>query len=138
VEGGSLGGYLALRAAAYDHRISCAVGNSGGGSFPREMIANPIFAREMLYMTGLKNLEEVITMLEPLDLKKVPPLDRPLLIIHGGKDNIIPVEQAHYIMDWAIGEKELKYYPDGEHCCINYKDEMHPYVNDWFRKHLMK
>jgi hypothetical protein len=41
-------------------------------------------------------------------------------------------------MEWAVGEKELKYYPDGEHCCVNYKDEVNPYINDWFRKHLMK
>jgi alpha-beta hydrolase superfamily lysophospholipase len=58
--------------------------------------------------------------LEQFDIKKAPPLDRPLLIIHGGEDRLVPVEQAHYIMDWAVGEKELKHYPDGEHCCINY------------------
>jgi alpha-beta hydrolase superfamily lysophospholipase len=140
VEGWSLGGYLAPRAAAFDRRISCAVGNSGPGFFPEEeMIAkNPILAREILYMTGLKNLEGHKTELEQFDLKKVPPLDRPLLIIHGGEDKLIPIEHAHYIMEWAVGEKELKYYPDGEHCCVNYKDEVNPYINDWFRKHLMK
>jgi alpha-beta hydrolase superfamily lysophospholipase len=137
VEGWSLGGYLAPRAAAFDRRISCAVGNGGPGYLPRE-IANPIYAREILYMTGLKNLEGLETKWEQFDLKKVPPLDRPLLVIHGGEDKILPVEHAHYIMEWAVGEKELKYYPDGEHCCVNYKDEVYPYVNDWFRKHLMK
>jgi alpha-beta hydrolase superfamily lysophospholipase len=138
VEGWSLGGYLAPRAAAFDRRISCAVGNSGPGFLPKELVANPISAREILYMTGLKNLEEVKTEFEQFDLKKAPPLDRPLLIIHGGKDRLIPIEHAHYIIDWAVGEKELKYYPDGDHCCVNYKDEVHPYINDWFRKHLMK
>jgi dienelactone hydrolase len=138
VEGWSLGGYLAPRAAAFDRRISCAVGNSGPGFLPMELVVNPITAREILYMTGSKNFEGVKTELERFDIKKAPPLDRPLLIIHGGKDNLIPAEQAHYIMDWAVGEKELKYYPDGEHCCVNYKDEVNPYINDWFRKHLMK
>jgi dienelactone hydrolase len=137
VEGWSLGGYLAPRAAAFDRRISCAVGNGGPGYLPRE-IANPIYAREILYMTGLKNLEGLETKWEQFDLKKVPPLDRPLLIIHGGEDKLIPAEHAHYIMEWAVGEKELKYYPDGEHCCVNYKDEVHPYINDWFRKHLIE
>jgi pimeloyl-ACP methyl ester carboxylesterase len=138
VEGWSLGGYLAPRAAAFDRRISCAVGNGGPGYFPREINANPIYAREILYMTGLKNLGELKTELEQFDLKKVPSLDCPLLIIHGGEDRLIPIEHAHYIMDWAVGEKELKYYPDGEHCCVNYKDEVQPYINDWFRRHLMK
>ena len=64
-------------------------------------------------------------------------MNRPLLIIHGGKDKLIPnsKEQVDYIMDWAIGEKELKFYPDGEHCCVNYMDEILPYVVDWFKKH---
>jgi hypothetical protein len=73
VEGWSLGGYLAPRAAAFDRRISCAVGNGGPGFFLREIIANPIYSRAMLYMTGLKKIEEVKTIMEPLDLKKVPP-----------------------------------------------------------------
>jgi alpha-beta hydrolase superfamily lysophospholipase len=140
VEGWSLGGYLAPRAAAFDHRISCAVGNGGPGFLPMELVANPITAREILYMIGLKNPEEAGNMMEQFDIKKAPPLDRPLLIFHSGKDRLITngKEHADYFMDWAVGEKELKYYPDGEHCCVNYKDEVLPYINDWFRKHLMK
>jgi alpha-beta hydrolase superfamily lysophospholipase len=78
--------------------------------------------------------------MEQMDIKKAPPLDRPLLIVCGRKDQVIPnpKEQADYVMDWAAGEKELKYYPDGEHCCINYLDEVRSYINDWFRKHLLK
>jgi hypothetical protein len=47
-------------------------------------------------------------------------------------------EHADYFMEWAVGEKELKYYPDGEHICANYLDEVLPYAIDWLRKHLMK
>ena len=39
-------------------------------------------------------------------------------------------------MDWAIGEKELKPYSEGEHACINFLDEVVPYSIDWPRKHL--
>ena len=49
-------------------------------------------------------------------------------------DKIRNREQVECIMDWAIGEKELKYYPDGEHCCANYFDEVIPYSIDWLRK----
>ena len=140
IEGWSLGGYLAPRAAAFDKRVSCAVGNGGGGFFPVGMARNPIYAREMCYVMGLESVEELETVMAQMDLKKVPPLDRPLLVICGGKDQVIPKakEQADYIMNWAVGEKELKYYPEGEHCCVNYFDEVHPYINDWLRKHLLK
>jgi len=40
-------------------------------------------------------------------------------------------------MDWAIGEKELKSYPKGKHCCGNFLDEVVPYSIDWLRKHLL-
>jgi hypothetical protein len=32
--------------------------------------------------------------------------------------------------------KELKFYPDGEHVCANYLDEVIPYTIDWFIKHV--
>ncbi len=40
-------------------------------------------------------------------------------------------------MEWAVGEKELKYYPEGEHVCANYLDETDAYTIDWLKKHLM-
>jgi dienelactone hydrolase len=141
MEGWSFSGYLAPRAAALDKRISCTVGNGGFGFISNKMKLNPIYAREMCHIMGMENPKEILTvMTEQMDLRKVPPLDRPLLIVCGGKDQVIPYpkEQADYVMDWAVGEKELKYYPEGEHCCINYRDEVLSYINDWFRKHLLK
>ena len=84
--------------------------------------------------------EEAKEWLGKIDIKHAPPLDRPLLIIHGGKDVVVPnpKDQVDCIMNWAAGEKELRYYPDGEHCCANYFDEVIPYSIDWLRKHLLK
>ena len=66
-------------------------------------------------------------------------LDRPLLVFHSGKDRLIPhgKEHADCFMEWAAGERELRFYPDGEHICANYLDEVLPYTIDWLRKHLM-
>ncbi len=118
--GSSFGGYLSPRAAAFEKRISCAIGNSGFGYLKTEMAktANPIWVRDLLYVTGFKNIADMKAAWKRIDIKEAPPLERPLLIIQGGKDIVIPQpkEQADYIMDWAVGEKELKYYPDGEHC----------------------
>jgi dienelactone hydrolase len=140
--GWSFGGYLAPRAAAFDKRISCAIGNGGVGYITTEMAkkVSPIWARDLLYVTGFKNIAEAKAVWSEIDIKKAPPLDCPLLIIHGGKDIVVPSpkEQVDYIMNWAIGEKELRWYPDGEHCCANYFDEVIPYSIDWLRKHLFK
>jgi dipeptidyl aminopeptidase/acylaminoacyl peptidase len=140
--GWSFGGYLAPRAAAFDRRISCAIGNGGVGHITAEMAkkVNPIWSKDLLYVTGLKSAAEAQATWNEIDINKAPPLDRPLLIIHGGKDIVVPSpkEQVDYIMKWAVGEKESKWYPDGEHCCANYFDEVIPYSIDWFRKHLLE
>jgi alpha-beta hydrolase superfamily lysophospholipase len=139
--GMSFGGYLAARAAAFDNRIRCVVGNGGPGYLPppsQLRHGNPIWIRDLLHVMGFNTIEEASPTWESIDIKKAPPLDRPILFIQGGKDRIIPDPrgQADYIMDWAVGEKELRYYPEGEHCCANFLDEVIPYSMDWLRKQL--
>ncbi len=140
--GFSLGGYLSPRAAAFDKRICCAVGNGGPAclrGFSNEKTVNPILLKGLPYLTGAKNYQEALERLD-IDIKKAPPLDRPLLIFHSGKDRLIPDGRKHAdcFMEWAVGEKELKYYPAGEHICANYLDEVLPYAIDWLGKHLIK
>lgn len=138
--GFSLGGYLAPLCAAHDRRVRCTVGNSGfaqiGGVAGAKRL-NPLWQRGILYLTGRDNFEEAVERFD-LDITKAPPLDRPLLFFHAGKDEVMPTpkQQAETFMEWAVGEKELKYYPDAEHCTVNYLDEVFPYILDWLKKHL--
>ena len=34
------------------------------------------------------------------------------------------------------GKKELVYYPEAEHCTVDFLDEVFPYIVDWLRRHL--
>ncbi|TFG90657.1 MAG: alpha/beta hydrolase [Candidatus Atribacteria bacterium] len=133
----SLGGYFSFRAAALDKRICCAVVISGPGYFTTLSELKKVKGA-LLYTTGANSLKEVKSLWSEISIKEVPQLDRPLLLIYGEEDKTIPIEHAYYIMDWTIGEKELKSYPEGEHACINFLDEVVPYSIDWLRKHLLE
>lgn len=72
-----------------------------------------------------------------IDIKKFSPLERPMLIIQGGKDDIVPPEHVCYYMDWEIGRnKELFYFEDSNHCYQYRFDIVIPYTVDWFKKYL--
>jgi len=133
----SLGGYFSFRAAALDKRICCAVVISGPGYFPTLSELKKI-KRGLFYITGANSLKEVTSLWGEISVKEVPQFDRPLLLIYGEEDKLFPIEHAYYIMDWTIGEKELKSYPEGKHACINFLDEVVPYSIDWLRKHLLE
>jgi alpha-beta hydrolase superfamily lysophospholipase len=138
--GFSLGGYLAPVCAAYDRRICCTVGNSGfariGGLSGAKKL-NPIWQRGVNYLTGCERFEDAVRNFD-LDINSAPVLDRPLLFFHAGKDEVMPTpkKQADAFMEWARGEKDLQYYPEAEHCTVDYLDEVFPYIVDWLQRHL--
>lgn len=138
--GFSMGGFFSPLAAAHDRRIKCAAGNCGPADLQFLLPirkANPILIGGFPHAAGTDNLEQVVEKLD-YDITKAPPLDRPMLILHSGKDRIIPDGKKHAdkFMNWAVGEKELKFYPDGEHVCVNYMDEAFTYMVDWTKRHL--
>lgn len=140
--GFSMGGYFAPVAAAHDRRISCCAGNGGPADLAfllPERKANPILIKGFPHAAGTDTLEKAVKKLN-YDITQSPALDRPMLMLHSGRDRIIPDGRKHAekFMNWAVGEKELKFYPDGEHVCANYLDEVLPYTVDWLRRHLLK
>jgi alpha-beta hydrolase superfamily lysophospholipase len=138
--GWSLGGYLSPRAAAFDQRICCAIG-SGGPAHARylsnKMKVNPLLLKGIPHLVGTETYQESLDLFD-IDIKAAAPMDRPLLIFHSGKDNLIPNGKEHgdTFMAWAVGKKELKYYPEGVHVCANYLDETDAYMIDWLKIQL--
>jgi len=138
--GWSLGGYLSPRAAAFDKRIRAAIGSGGPAharGFSNKMKVNPLLLKGIPHLVGAQTYEKALDLFE-IDIMTAPPMDRPLLIFHSGNDKLIPDGKEHgdCFMNWAVGERELKFYPDGTHVCANYLDETDAYMIDWLRKHL--
>ncbi len=136
--GFSMGGYFAPLIAAHDKRVKCVVSNGGPAKLsliPTGFRANPIMKRCFPHATGKKSYEESLEYLN-YDITNAPPVECPLLLFHSGNDKILPHGEKHaeVFMDRAEGEKELVFYPDGEHVCANYLDEVIPKTMDWLLK----
>lgn len=140
VVGWSLGGYLAPRAAAFDPRIRCAVGSCGPAFddfLANKNKVNPLLLTGIPHLVGAESYSEALTLID-WDISSCPRMERPLLIFQAGQDRLIPDGEEHgrVFMEWAVGEKELKFYPDGQHVCANYLDETDTYMIDWLTKQL--
>jgi pimeloyl-ACP methyl ester carboxylesterase len=62
----------------------------------------------------------------------------PLLVLHGGADEVVPVEDARAIHANASGLKSLKVLPGGDHRFTRPEDleEVLNAARDWFKKYL--
>ena len=140
VVGLSFGGLSSVIAAAQDPRIDCVISNGGYAYIPPLSFIKKLHISTRLavsYMSGINSMKEFYQKFGHLDIKNFPPLERPMLIIQGGKDDVVPAEHAFYFMDWAVGkDKELLYIEDSNHCCQDRFDIVMPYTIDWFKKYL--
>lgn len=138
VFGPSMGGYLAPRSAARDHRIkACA---ASGGSFDRSRIINRLddpfeFARNA-HIWKIYDKERLAEVLRQSTLEGVAQEIRcPLLILHGTRD-FVPMEQAERLYAAAGGPKELVVIGDGNHVSNNKPYVYRPLVGDFMARVL--
>jgi 2,6-dihydroxypseudooxynicotine hydrolase len=65
-------------------------------------------------------------------------LRSPVLVLHGGRDRVIPPREAHRIAD-ALGDRaELRLEPEGSHSCNNLFSVVRPAVADWVADRLAR
>ncbi|MBN1927406.1 MAG: alpha/beta hydrolase [Prolixibacteraceae bacterium] len=135
--GFSLGGFLAPFSAAFDKRVKYVVANSGWANNEglKGIEKLKLHKRGVTYMTGCNNIEDAAIKFN-LNINDAPNLECPILYFHAGRDEVInnPRKQAEAIMNWARGEKELRFYENAEHCTVDYLDEVLPYAVDWYLK----
>jgi len=137
VFGVSLGGYYAARSAAYEPRVRAAVELTGPYRFDldwdtlppqtrttfqhRSGAASPAQARERAAALTLEDAAARITC--------------PLLVVHGGRDRLIPPYHAERLAREAPGA-ELMMDPDGGHGLANHAFESRSAMADWLVSRL--
>jgi len=137
VVGVSLGGYYAVRAAAWEPRVAAAVAISGPYNFGECWAGLPELTKAaFIHHSGSRTATEARDRASALDLAPVlPRLRRPLLVIAGRQDRIIPPDHAERTAA-AAPQAELVLYPDGQHVCNNIPYRYRPLAADWMGERL--
>lgn len=135
--GHSLGGWAAILAAAADERVKAVtvyspVVDPQAFAMDEDVAAaeftpwiNGItpaeFTRQWRALTGPFNALNEVAKVEP----------RPLLIIHGELDEVVPVEQGQALYEAAGQPKKLVRIPNGNHALAWQRPLLRRYLLDW-------
>jgi dienelactone hydrolase len=136
VWGSSLGGFLALRAAAFEPRIRAAVSSGGFYDF-RDYRFWPVSTQlnvlEDLLLPSLADVRAYLA--ERCSLEGLTErIGCPYLVIHGARDELVSVEEATRMAEGAQGE--LVVFEDGFHTCTNDNATLVPLMCDWMARTL--
>jgi 2,6-dihydroxypseudooxynicotine hydrolase len=136
--GVSLGGYYAPRAAAYEPRIRAAAGISGPFNFGDCWDSLPQPTRETVaHHTGAASLDQAREKAGELDLTDAAArIGRPLLVVAGKHDRLIPWRQTERIAQ-AAPNATWVLYEEGSHVCNNIPYKYRPLTADWLAEQLM-
>lgn len=139
VFGHSLGSWAALAGSARDGRVK-AVALSGAFTEPAAVPLDAAYVAEFL-LPGLRGIDPASFSdqwknLEPglfsrSLIKSIPP--RPLLIIHGQDDEIVPCSNAALLQEHAGGDARLEIIPGADHDYCWHRKEVRRILLDWIK-----
>lgn len=134
----SLGGYLAARALASDDRAVvgvCVGGFYDARGFPHRALAGQERWREMLGLPDIPATRNFVA--EHVTLSgMLADLGRPLLVVHGGRDHLVPTEEIRCFLDDAPDMVEFWLYEDACHAVWDWYEEVAPRTADWVMEAL--
>jgi pimeloyl-ACP methyl ester carboxylesterase len=135
--GNSLGGSLALRAAADDARVAACVTNGGSLDPVSAMAAFPRGARRLCAMLGDSATPgDAQRFMAGLDLPGAArAMPAALLCVHGGQDPLVPDSEVARLQA-ARPDLTLLRWDDGVHCVYNHAAERNTRVARWIAPHL--
>lgn len=121
--GFAAGGGLALCAAGEDQRVKGVAAFAAPADFGERSADARRFAaqaravgviRDPNFPTDLESWARELREIRPLSLiGKIPP--RPILLVHGANDEVVPVIDSRALADAAHGEVELRVLPGAAH-----------------------
>lgn len=133
--GNSYGGLWAARTASRDERIrACCV--NGSFAHPAILPFRTAFEQTaaMIGTTDRPAIEAVLDKLKfDPDRQKIA---CPLLVLHGGADALVRMEEQRPFLAAATAEARLHIWEDGEHTIYNHSFERTALVADWFAARL--
>jgi pimeloyl-ACP methyl ester carboxylesterase len=135
--GVSLGGYYAVRSAAFEPRLKAVAGVSGPYDMGARWDTMPSLTREAFtHHSGAADEDDARLRAAKLNLAGVAErVEQPCLVITGRLDRIVPWEQTKRIADEAPNSKWVL-YDEGTHVCNNIPFKYRPLVADWMRDQL--
>ena len=139
IMGSSFGGMVAI--AAQNKKIKAMVTLATPYTLPRP-IKPPLKIEEGYYVlpSGRRLKEKFFADLQKYDLLHAIKDAPPTLIIHGSKDELVPVEHAYRLYENAKQPKELEIIEGANHTFSQAKDldKITKLSLKWFKKHLTK
>jgi 2,6-dihydroxypseudooxynicotine hydrolase len=131
--GSSLGGYYAPRAAAFEPRVKATIANCGPFDWSECWDVLPVVTREAFtHYSGARDADHALELARGFTLDGVlANLDRPLLVVHGTHDPLIPWEQGQRIADEAAGPTEFLLIEGGNHGVNNLTYRWIAHAQDW-------
>jgi 2,6-dihydroxypseudooxynicotine hydrolase len=135
--GSSMGGFLALRAAAFEPRFRAAVSSGGFFDFRDYRYWALSTQLNVLEDLGVDSLAEARAYIdERCSLEGVvEAIQAPYLVIHGARDELVSVEEGRRMAEGPNGE--FVNFEDGFHTCTNRNATLVPLMCDWMAAKLV-
>lgn len=137
VIGTSFGGHLALRHAAVLPGLRGVVDISGPFDLAWWDSMQPVLREGFTELVHGASEDDAAASLSDVTLEGLA-LEVPALVVHGGRDGVIPVEHAYRIADALGSTCTLHVEPEGSHSCNNLYTTVRPMVADWAADRLTR
>lgn len=131
-----MGGFLALRAAAFEPRLRAAISSGGFYDFRdyrQWPISTQLNVMEDLMLESLSAAREYMDGNCTLD-GVVERIQVPYMVIHGARDDLVSVEEGRQMATGPHGE--FVNFEDGFHTCTNYNAALVTLMCDWMATKL--